>query len=815
MSLGQTSHGPVEPRGRRGHPTGAARGTTGVRRWAGDLALGARLTLTGGREGWARTLLAALGVGLGVALLLMAASIPSILQARHDRDAARDYTAFDQTPLPRADNTMLVAPFDTTFRDQSITGLVLQPEGPHAPVPPGLTTLPGPDRLVVSPALARLLASPGGALLRPRLDYPIVGTIADAGLSGPNEYVFYLGSDRLSTNRIQSGVLNRIDHFGEHESSDGLDPVLMLLVGIIFVVLLLPVAVFIAAAVRFGGEHRDRRLAALRLVGADRRMAVRVAAGEALLGSLFGVGIGVALLLVARQFVVPRFTLWNLSVFAPDVWPSAAFAALIVLAVPASAVAVSLFALRHVVIEPLGVVRRSGSARRRFWWRLALPLVGLALLYPMFGSVHHKGASPNQYRLVFGTALLLIGVATLLPWLIEAVVRRAGAATVSWQLAVRRLQLHSGTSTRAAGGVAVAVAGGIALQMMFAGVQGDYTKATGQDPSRAQVLATLNDGVEGSTAGQLAATFRATPGVDAAYSLLEANIGWAGSSGSADGPDAPGADEPAGSLILGDCASLAVLAGIDHCADGDVFIAHQEDNRMGEAPLPAPGQRVTLVPDAGGPGPQWTVPATARSVVAGEDPGGASFSGIMATPAAIAASELRDPSLDLYLNTDSRPDTVEHIRNTAAAVSPLMIVNPLHTVAEDNQFAEVRRGLLIGVVAALVLIGASLLVGVLEQLREQRRTLAVLVAFGTRRSTLSWSVLWQTAVPVLLGLVLAGITGTGLGSALLAMTGAPVRFNWAGMAAMSGAAALVVLVVTAISLPVLWRLLRPEGLRTE
>jgi hypothetical protein len=68
---------------------------------------------------------------------------------------------------------------------------------------------------------------------------------------------------------------------------------------------------------------------------------------------------------------------------------------------------------------------------------------------------------------------------------------------------------------------------------------------------------------------------------------------------------------------------------------------------------------------------------------------------------------------------------------------------------------------------------------------------------------------------VFLGLVLAAVTGTGLGSALLAVAGERMRFNWPAVAAMSGAAALVVLLVTGISLPPLWRLLRPEGLRTE
>ena len=63
--------------------------------------------------------------------------------------------------------------------------------------------------------------------------------------------------------------------------------------------------------------------------------------------------------------------------------------------------------------------------------------------------------------------------------------------------------------------------------------------------------------------------------------------------------------------------------------------------------------------------------------------------------------------------------------------------------------------------------------------------ITVLVAFGTRRSTLSGSVLYQMAVPVLLGLVLAVATGTGLGAILQAAAGAPIRFDWFGIGATS------------------------------
>ncbi len=75
--------------------------------------------------------------------------------------------------------------------------------------------------------------------------------------------------------------------------------------------------------------------------------------------------------------------------------------------------------------------------------------------------------------------------------------------------------------------------------------------------------------------------------------------------------------------------------------------------------------------------------------------------------------------------------------------------------------------------------------------------------------------LWQSAVPVALGIAIAVVTGIALGSVLLRILGTAVQVAWADVAAMAGVGVIVVLLVTAASLPVLWRTMRPEGLRTE
>lgn len=778
-----------------------------------ELIMGARLALAGGREGKTRAALTAIGVGLGVAMLLVAASIPTMLQARQERGAARDDLRYGAERPARSDRTMLIASVDTHYRDIDIRGRALQPDGPHAPTPPGVAKLPGPGEMVVSPALADLLKSPEGALLKPRLDHRIVGIIGDEGLSGPSEYVFYVGSDQLSDN--DGGLAYRTGSFGGSSTGEGLGPVLLLLVIIIFVVLLLPIAVFIAAAVRFGSDNRDRRLAALRLVGADSRMARRIAAGEALLSAVLGVAVGLVLFGLGRQ-LVELVTLWDISVFASDVRPSLPLAALIVIAVPAAAVAVTLLALRRIVIEPLGVVRRSGGSRRRVWWRLLPTAVGLALLSPLLRGVN-DAASINEYQLAGGAALLLIGVTALLPWLVEAVVRRLRGGSVPWQLATRRLQLDGASSARLVSGIAVAAAGAIALQMLFAGVADADAKATGQDPTRAQVLLDLS-AVAKEQAGTLTATLRETPGVRPVLSLTEFTLTDTRSLSS------PDDYRTVTSLVVGDCAALRDLAEVAGCADGDTFVLRDPSTSAKDAArMPAPGQTVAIRGDGdsvAATGVRWTVPASARIITARPDPSGMVHGGVFVTPKAIAgvikAGRQQAPRITVYLQLDpAQLDAVEHVRNAAARVDQLINISVLRASSHSRKFANIQRGLFIGAVATLALIGASLLVSMLEQLRERRRLLAALVAFGTRRSTLSWSLLWQSALPMLLGLILAFVTGAGLGAGLLRMVGEPVRFYWLSVAGICGAAAAVVLLVTALSLPALWRLTRPDGLRAE
>ncbi|MFD5334995.1 ABC transporter permease [Streptomyces hawaiiensis] len=777
-----------------------------VGQWARDLAMGVRFAFAGGREGWTRALLTAVGVGLGVALLLLTTAIPNALAERDRREEARSDHTFSQQKIPKAEDTLIVLDSDTTFRDQDVRGRMLEAEGPRAPLPPGVARFPAAGEMVVSPALKELLASEEGKLLRERLDYRIAGTIGEEGLVGPRELAYFAGGTGLAERLegLASGA--RIDSFGNPDlrSADPWDPVLLLLVLVVFVVLLMPVAVFIAAAVRFGGERRDRRLAALRLVGSDSRMTRRIAAGEALAGSVLGLVLGTGFFLLGRQLAASA-EVFHVSVFPSYLNPSPVLAVLVALAVPAAAVLVTILALRGVVIEPLGVVRTAKPARRRLWWRLLLPLGGLALLFPMVGQ-GDDGGEFNQYLVVGGVMLLLVGVTALLPWVVETVVARLGSGGIAWQLAVRRLQLSSGAAARMVNGIAVAVAGAIALQMLFAGVEDNYTRASQYDVSRAQMSVDLPNGADASA---VIGKYRDTEGVRKVTALSDVYLG-----------DRRGEADSYIQITVADCASLREVATLPSCRDGEVFAAQGSEDDSEGAHLAKPGTTLWADPeDSGRSGDRrasFTVPQKLRQAQSREDPTGYQRGGLLVTPGALPEKLAAFTSPQLFLSLDSSiPDAYDHVRNTAARLDPAVQPMTWQSIESNDRYATIRTGLSVGAACVLALIGASLLVSQLEQLRERRRLLSALVAFGTRRRTLSLSVLWQTAIPIGLGLLLAAAVGTALGAVLLRMTNTSVRVDWPSVLSMTGIGAGVVLVVTLLSLPPLLRLMRPDGLRTE
>ncbi|AUG82167.1 integral membrane protein [Kitasatospora sp. MMS16-BH015] len=804
-------------------------------RWAADLGLGLRLAFAGGRANLARTLLTATGVGLGVAMLLLASSFPVMKHHRDDRIHAQRDLLNGSNDTPRSAHSLLMTDLSTTYHGRAVRGRAVQPDGPDAALPPGLRTYPAPGAMAVSPALAELLDSPDGLLLKQRIDHPVTGTIGPDGLAGPNDYAFYLGSDQLA----KDPEALRLDHFGQAEDPKPLEAVLLLLSVVGVVIMLTPVGVFVAAAARFGGEARDRRLAALRLVGADRAAIRRIAAGESLAGAALGLALGVVFFLVGCQ-LLELVTFQGLSVFASDLEPDPVLGALALGAVPVLSVVVTLLAMRRISAEPLAVVRTGSARRRRIWWRIALPVVGAFVLYRQSADLQGVSQTAGLAQLIAGLLLLLVGTTALLPPLLDGAARLLGrAGPPSWQLAVRRIQLAPETAARPVSGIVVAVAGAVALQALLGTLAAARTPSLPGSPAGEPMMQVYVPG-GAELAMPYAAKLRGTPGVlgTTGYQQFYVNPPTAGQAhpaaagggtGAAAGNGLGGTNAVGGTdtrllaVRISDCAGLRVFARVGDCKDGDLFASPDLAAQWPAAGEQPGGRTVTVSEPPGlstGPAVPWRLPALRGAVEPLPDPRGSMYEDqgatLYATTGAVPAALLKGSGGHILVRVDpTTPDYTEHIRTSVALMDSHAHVVARDTPGPDKVFLSIRRALTAGVAATLALIAASMLVATVEQLRDRRRNLAVLTAFGTRRRTLAWSVFWQSLAPVLIGLTLAVGAGVGLARVLLDLAHLPVNFDWGQIGVMTGTGLGLVLATTVLSLPVLWRSTRATGLRHE
>jgi hypothetical protein len=779
--------------------------------WPRDFALGVRLAVGGGRTSWMRLILGTIGIGLAVAVLLLFASVGHIMSSR---DARSDATERNTTVISGVSPTQLIQ-VGTPFQGTSIEGSYVHGTGANSPVPPGITALPGPNEMVVSPALANLLNSDAGAALRPRFQEKIVGTISEPGLRDPTDLTFYAGTGPLPVTGSSASGATNVYKFGTTPTQQPIEPTLLVLAIIGAVALLIPIFIFVSVSSRIAGAERDRRLAALRLVGAGNWQVRRIAAAESLVSAGTGLLLGALAFLGVRQ-LAPQIDVLGWSTFTDDVVPSAVFAVLIILLVPVLSVSTVLFAMRRTIIEPLGVVRGGKPVRRRVWWRLALIAIGIGLLIVAKpGSAH--GSNSWVVFIAVGASALLIGVPAILPWLLERIISRAQGGAPSWQLAIRRLQLDSGTPARVVGGVAVVLAGAIALQLMLFAAANRYNVPSSSASSDNNGWVLVNS--TPAAADHVTADLARVPAVKQVDTLQMVTALGAPVRGS-------GSDYSYYDITVASCPTITRLTHTPSCADGEGFLV----GNTGDPTAAKPGDEWNLIgatdvsehPKSLG---KYTVPNNLTKVTPPTEFGGAPApyisTGVLLTPSAAAKANLpADRDVMGWVLTDPKQlGAADQIANGLADLTWQVTISSLSSAdtlnADQKTFVTIRNVLLGGSLFTLLLAGVSMLVLALEQVRERRRPLAVLAAAGVPRSALARSLLWQTAIPVVLAVVVAVGTGIGLAALVIRMTSVTMLMDWSTIGVFAGAALVLVLLVTALTLPALRSAMRLSALRSE
>jgi len=423
--------------------------------------LGVKLSIAGGRAAVVRLLLMSIGLAVGTMLLLGALSVPRALSAYDLREGVR-YGTVDPG-AHGVSNATLRWWLGTTFEGRQVLPVAVEGAG-TAPIPAGIPRLPVAGEIFASPALASLLSSSDGELLRPRVPGHIVGTIAPEGLLEPDELVAYVGaSPDLHIPRIWEP--EAVTSFAPADRGQGppVDLGAIVLLCVTVVAVLLPIAMFVLTAIRLSASTREARFAAVRLAGGTQAQVRVLAAAETAIAAVLCVVLSVPLFLLARPAGNAILSAVAGHPFFPsDFSPPAPAVIALLLVVPVFAVGVAVLSMRRVIVSPLGIVRHGGRIRRGWFWPVALSAGFLGLVLSSVGRDALLELSSPIPGVVIGAALLLIlvglaGTAQWLGWLGSRVIARL-RPWPSVLIGARRLEAEPTSANRVVMSVAVLMA---------------------------------------------------------------------------------------------------------------------------------------------------------------------------------------------------------------------------------------------------------------------------------------------------------------------------------------------------------------------
>jgi hypothetical protein len=765
--------------------------------------LGTRLSLSGGREGRIRLVVTAAAVAVGVAILLAVLADFHAFQAANNRPFWEGTTGIQGTtgsqsaPGNRAE---LWNYSDDIYQGATIERLDVAALGPRAPVPPGISRLPGPGQYYASPALAALLRAVPPDQLGDRFPGKLAGTIGQRGLAGPDELVIFIGYAPAKLAALPSTI--RVTAIATAAGQQIWSPYFRAAFIGGALAFLFPILILVGTATRLAAARREERYAALRLVGATSRQTSIIAAADSLISALLGTLAGIGVFLLLRPALAST-AITSERFFASQVTPTLAGYLVVLVTVPVAAVVTGLLSLRRVRISPLGVSRKVSPPAPGKWRTLPL-LIGLVLFVVGLALTSKKSIGATA---IPGLLIVMVGLVVAGPWLTERAARLvprllAGAAPV---LAGRRLADNPKAAFRSVSGVVLAVFLGTMVAALLPAIQ-----ATTATPSATALSNVLMDGFilapicgnsvnctgnapagygpgNGSAAQQRIAADGLPPAAGASVLAGLRQIQGAQtvpiyslpSSGGQDGPQAINSAMP--------CAGLRLIGAFGTCAPGLTAAQVSTWNLYGDNPS-----------------------YTTQPFVSSQNP---------AAPARYTSWYLQ-----AVLVKVNSPATLERVRTYLVTHTPLSASGTApRTFGEAVQAREsvattAQRLIDVAVALTLIVAGCSLAVGAGGGIIERKRPFGLLRLTGTPVATLSRVVLLEAVAP----LVAATAVAASLAYAMsvltvhkLGPTGTPTPMLGHAYYLIMGAGLAGALLIVLAALPLLGRVSSPAGVRFE
>ncbi|MGW3669202.1 ABC transporter permease [Streptomyces sp. NPDC005141] len=761
-----------------------------------EFLLGLRLLFGAGRGNRTRFFLMAAGGSIGVCCLALVLTVPAILDAHDGRAAARQPVTSAKGPT---DGT-LVLQRDDAYGSRSFTRVFVAEgaKGPH-PVPPGLSELPSPGEVFVSPRAHDLLrAAPGVKALLPGRE---AGVITPAGLAHPDELYAYVGTGRAGIareGRTLKGFGYSYAPFPAVEPSTLTDVRFALAT-----LVLLPLGIFLSVCARLSAASRMRRLAALRLLGLSIKGTQRVNAAETVVAALLGAVLGLGEYWVLNQ-VMSRAGLPGLRWYPGDGALSAATIAVCLVGCPALAWFVSRESARDATVNPLAV-RRTAVPRPPSKWVGLLLLSGLGIVCGFCATdlMGHPASSLglNAVLVVAGVVLTGVGLVLTLPLLSYALARRVARTTQSLtlNLAMRRNEAEPGSAMRVVTSLVLLVyvaslAQGVLIQLEQvtrpSGAVQDYSLPLSGLSTRQQ--RDLND-VSGAKAHALLMN-----------SWVDLNA------------EQPGVVLSSATALVATCAQLQrMTVRTEGCVDGKVLRLVDPNSSVGSDMRPGNSFPFRLRADNGRDQSLNIAVPAGRVVYSGYSGSAVGTAELLVPPSALPA-DARPRDAELLLAGSSDPGRVRAVLDGIAAVAPIAEIELVGLNIQGlEQISVVETLLALGMIMGLVIGVAAFLVSVTDRAVERRAQVTAVTLIGARAGTMRAVQCAQVVLPLGLGLVLALFTGKLAESSYLITGGGTIQWDLAGIPLLALAAAGVVAMAAVGSLPLVGRRIDPELIRRD
>ncbi|WP_328428589.1 ABC transporter permease [Streptomyces sp. NBC_00443] len=753
-----------------------------------EFLLGLRLLFGSGRGNRARFVLMTLGGSLGVCCLALVLTIPAILDAHDGRAAARYPRVYAGEPTGQR---TLVQEFRDPHGSRPFGRVFIAPGTQDTPAPPpGLSRLPGPGEVYVSPALRdQLQREPALKGLLPGTEKGLIGA---AGLTDPNELYAYIGTTRTQL----GGDARALKSFGSpYPPTWAVDPsTLEILRFTLATLVLLPLAVFLSVCAKLSAASRNRRLAALRLLGLSAKGTQRVNAAETVGAALLGAALGLAEFWLLNQ-IVARTGLPGLKWYAADGAVSGQTMAICLLGCPALAWFVGRASARAAARNPLATRRTAAPRTPRVWGGLLFVTgLGIVIGFSATGLTDHPARSDGINALLVPGGVLLtgLGLVLTLPLLSYLLAKRlARSGNLALNLAMRRNEVEPGSAMR--------VVTGLVLLLFSASL------AQGVLVELSQVSRNTSPTQEyGLRMSQLSRDqqqrLREIPGVDVSAVVMDF-----------DNDLQSDTDDNQATALIATCDQLAALTRrVEGCVDGKVM--RMSDPNTGDEPfktstytLEKDGKRTTL-----------RVPVPKDTVLyAGQGVTNLSSVYILVPPGKLPPGAV-PASATLLLASTSDPSTVRSVLDGIGAIAPTADVDPTGINIEAlQQLTVIKTLLVLGMVMGLVIGVAAFLVSVTDRAVERRSQVTALALIGARAGTLRTVQCLQVVLPLAIGLLLALVAGKLAETAYLVTGGGEIFWDGAGVPVLLVSTLGVLAMAIIGTLPLVGRRIDPELIRRD